>query len=462
MGQFDKRVLQLHNVDAETNVITGCLYNDNLFSAVSGQLSADLFTDNENRKAYQILADIEKEGKEVDITEFVKRFMAVGGDVTRYVASGNTSFEITRQRIDMLRDLDQRRKLYILCTKGLSMATDPATTLVDFNGLLGDLNQTSSDSESEVKTIGQVAQELRQDIEERREGRGEKGIMTGMHIFDSRFGFHGGDLVILAGRTSQGKSTLATTMCRNMALMGTPSVYYSFEMSSKQLTARIMAKDVLLSSSKLLYDKISDGELNSFDTAIERMEDLPIYFDDKNKTSFAKVCTSIRALVRRYGVKVVYIDYLQILANSTSENREQFIGDMARELKKLAVELNICIVALSQLARAKDKQSPEPTLAELRGSGQIEEACDTAILVYRPHVYGIERYKTGELTFGTAQITLAKGRNIGLGQEIVHFNGEYSYFEDIDPNAEPQGLTEEQQKMRISSSGWADSESLPF
>lgn len=158
-------------------------------------------------------------------------------------------------------------------------------------------------------------------------------------------------------------------------------------------------------------------------------------------------------MVRKHHIRVAYIDYLQILANGRNESREQLIGDMARDLKRLAVELNICIVAISQLSRSKDK--PEPSLAEMRGSGQIEEACDTAVLVYRPFVYGIERYKDGKLTYGTAQLTIAKGRNIGLAQEVVSFDSELTYFHDISEQDVP--------KVQAQSAGYHDEDDvLPF
>ena len=196
---------------------------------------------------------------------------------------------------------------------------------------------------------------------------------------------------------------------------------------------------------------MNDDELAKFDKQAERLNKLPIYYDDKSKTSFRRLCTSIRAMVRKHSIKMAFIDYLQILANGSSDNREQLIGDMARELKRLAVELNICIVAISQLSRAKDK--PEPTLMEMRGSGQIEEACDIAVLVYRPFVYGIERYKDGTLTYGTAQLTIAKGRNIGLAQEVVEFNGELTYFYD---------RTEPQEQQKPTTHDWDDGQTLPF
>lgn len=463
MNTINQRVIQLHNVEAEIEVISGFLYNDNLFRAVSNQLTEELFTDYETRKAYRIMSDLSDKGKEIDITEFAKVYMSENGDITRFVSTGNTSYELTRQRIDLLKDLARRRKLYLLCTKGLSIATDPTVEMEEFSQLLGSLNEVSNEGGEEVKSFGDVVKSLRNDMNDRRTGNGEVGLMTGLHIFDSRFGLHRGDLIILGGRTSQGKSSLATTIARNMALNGIPSAYYSLEMGAKQLTARIMSKDVMISSSRMLYDKVSDDELSTFDQQTQRLSNLPIYFDDKSKTSFRKICISIRAMVRQYGIQVAYIDYLQILAYSADTNREQMIGDMARDLKRLAVEENVCIIALSQLARAKDKQAPEPTLMEMRGSGQIEEAADMCVLVYRPYVYGIERYKSGELTVGTAQITIAKGRSIGLGQEIVGFNGDYTYFEDLVNQPSDNELKGKMQKATrsIATSGW-DGEELPF
>ena len=434
MAQFvDSNIVQLNNVEAERELLAGCLSLDNIWQSVAPLLSEDMFTDYESRKAYNIMRQMDKEGLQMDITVFASRLASVNGQVLLFVSDKAASFELCKQRAEYLKGLTIRRKLYVLCTKGMSMATDPLADVEGFNRLMTDLNDTTA-TETTAQTFGETVKKLRSDMVERSAGNGEPGMMTGLHIFDVRYGFHRGDLVIFAGRTSQGKSTLATTIARNMAIMGTPSAYYSLEMSALQLTARIMARDTMLSSSRMLYDKMSDGEIGRFDVQAERLQNLPIYYDDKSKTSFSRLTTSIRAMVRKHGIKIAFIDYLQILANGSGDNREQLIGDMARDLKRLAVDLDICIVAISQLSRAKDK--PEPTLSEMRGSGQIEEACDTAVLVYRPYVYGIQRYKNGETTYGTAQITIAKGRNIGLAQEIIKFNGDLTFFHDADDAAD--------------------------
>lgn len=448
----NSNIFQLSNVEAERELVAGCLSDDNIWQAVSPLLDDDLFTDYESRKAYGIMRQMEHEGKAMDYSEFGQRFASVHGQIGLFMIGNITSYELTKQRAELLRELSTKRKLYALCTKGMTIATDPTAGIEDFEKLLNDLRDTSASADTGEQSFGDTVKLLRQDMAGRIDGTAEQGMMTGLHIFDSHFGLHSGDLVIFAGRTSQGKSTLATTIARNMALMGTPSAYYSLEMGAKQLTARIMARDTMLSSSRMLYDKMNDGELARFDQQAATMQQLPIYYDDKSKTSFRRLTTSIRAMVRKHAIRIAFIDYLQILANGSGDNREQLIGDMARDLKRLAVELNICIVAISQLSRAKDK--PEPTLMEMRGSGQIEEACDTAVLVYRPFVYGIERYKDSTLTYGTAQLTIAKGRNIGLAQEIVAFNGDLTYFYD---------RNEQQPTIQAQSSGWSDdSEQLPF
>ena len=448
----NSNIFQLNNVEAERELVAGCLSDDNIWQAVSPLLVEEMFTDYESRRAFGVMRQMEHEGKALDFSEFAKRFISVNGNVGLFMSSHIASYELTRQRAELLRELMTKRKLYALCTKGMTIATDPTATIEDFDKLLNDLRDTSASADTGEQSFGDTVKILRQDMAGRIDGTAEQGMMTGLHIFDSHYGLHAGDLVIFAGRTSQGKSTLATTIARNMALMGTPSAYYSLEMGAKQLTARIMARDTMLSSSRMLYDKMNDGELARFDEKAVTMSSLPIYYDDKSKTSFKRLTTSIRAMVRKHAIRIAFIDYLQILANGSGDNREQLIGDMSRDLKRLAVELNICIVAISQLSRAKDK--PEPTLMEMRGSGQIEEACDTAVLVYRPFVYGIERYKDSTLTYGTAQLTIAKGRNIGLAQEIVAFNGDLTYFYD---------RNEQQPTIQAQSSGWSDdNEKLPF
>ncbi len=425
---------KLYNVQTEVQVIAACLMEHFIFDYVRELLSPDIFTDYDCIEAYKVITQLADEGKEPDIMEVDARLKKVNVQITKFIADGGGASELTKQRIYFLQDLAIRRRLAALFFKGETMVSDPTITIEDVQHLFKEFDLVfNHQSTAEVQKIGDVIKSLMNDVADRKADKGEKGMMTGLRVFDSRFGWHGGDLIIIAGETSMGKSTLATTIAANMAFNGIPEAYYSMEMSAKQLTARIIARHTEVSSSTTLYGKLSDDEYSKVYDGATAMSSLPIYFDEDSKTSFNKMCNSIRRMVKKYGVRVVFIDYLQILANGRADNREQIIGDMARDLKRLAVELDIVVVALSQLARAAGAK--EPSMSRMRGSGQIEEACDMAVLIHRPNPKNDQ-----------AKIYIAKGRNIGVATEKVRFNSNLSYFcdyEDGDPQAPFQDKKEE-------------------
>lgn len=426
-----------YNHETERKVIASCITYTHLYYEVQERLVKDLFTNLDCIRAYEIIQQLVKEGKQPEITEVSLRLIAQGGDISTILLESTTSYDLLMQYIDFLNDLRLRRKMIELSIKVGNIANDPTSDIDSVNSLVEEFKSSlTGNVGEEVQSFGDVTKELLNDIAQRMEDKSEKGMMTGLRLFDSHHGWHRGDLIILAGETSQGKSTLATTIAKNMAKQLIPIAYYSMEMSAKQLAARIMAEDTLVSSSDTLYAKLGQQEYTKvFDTTMA-MKSLPIYFDERSKVSFTKISLSIRKMVKNHGVKVVFIDYLQILANGGRlDSREQIIGDMARDLKRLAVELDICIVALSQMARASGKTTNEkPSISRLRGSGQIEEAADIVILIWRP--------KPKE---EMAQLFIAKGRNIGLGSDMVKFCGRLSYFADYetgDPSAPYQEHTE--------------------
>ena len=424
---------KLYSTETEIGVMGAVIFDQNIYEYVRDMLSRDLFTDYNCCKAYDVIQQIADEGKIPDWQEMDGRLMKENVEITRFMTVNNYSYELTKQRIIFLRDLSIRRRLAGIFYKGQVMTSDPTITLEDVQQLFKEFDAVLNNNTGEqMQQFGDILGKLMNDVALRKQDKGEKGMMTGLRIFDSRFGWHGGDLIIIAGETSMGKSTLATTIAYNTAINGIPSAYYSMEMGAKQLTARIIARQVKVSSSTTLYGKLSDDEYNRVYDGSLRMKNLPIYFDEDSKTSFTKICGSARRMVKKYGVRIIFIDYLQILANGRGDNREQIIGDMARDLKRLAVELDVCVVALSQLARAVGAK--EPSLSRMRGSGQIEEACDMAILIHRPNPKN-----------DMAKIYLAKGRNIGLATEKVKFNSDLSYFCDYeqgDPDAPFQDKTE--------------------
>lgn len=427
---------KLHNTQAEVQVLSAILFNPYLYDTLAEYLSKDIFNDYECIKTYEVIKSLADEGKLPDMVEIAAILEREHVDVKRFVLEGSGDYTITRQKILHLADLSVRRRMMALLLKGQSMIVDPTITLDDVAKLTNDFDKVvANDAGEKVIAFGEVVGNLMNDIADRMADKGEKGIMTGIHIFDSHYGWHEGDLIIIAGSTSMGKSTLASTIAYNVAVEGTPVAYYSMEMTAKQLTARMSARCTGVSASTALYAKLSPAEYQKVYDGTLSMKSLPIFFDEDSKTNFSQMCKSIRRLKKKHGIKVVFIDYLQILANGSNDNREAILGDMARDLKRLAVEEGLAICALSQLNRA-DKDKGEPRLNQMRGSGQIEEACDMGVLIHRPN-----------LKNETATITIAKGRNIGLAKEKVKFNANLSYFSDFEEGDPSAPYTEKKEQL---------------
>lgn len=425
---------RLHNTQAEREVLNAILFNPYIYSYVSDIIDREIFQDIECQKVYDIIKGMVDAGKTPDSSEIFTIMRNEGLDIGHFLMENIAASELTRQRLMFLDDLRIRRKLLNIFYKAEAMAVDTTITMEDIRGISKEFNAViNNDQQQDCLQFSNVIESLMNDIADRKNEKVEAGMMTGLHIFDSRFGWHGGDLVIIAGGTSQGKSTLAATIAANMAGNGIPVAYYSMEMSAKQLTARMLARHTQVSSSTTLYAKLNDTEYQQvYDTALG-MKQLPIYFDEDSKTSFPKLLSSAHKMVARHKVRVIFIDYLQILANGGRDNREQLLGDMARDLKRLAVDEDVCVVALSQLNRPKDDKS-DPRLNQMRGSGQIEEACDIAVLISR------------QTTQNTATLYIAKGRNIGLAKEKVKFNTNLSFFADFE-EGDPQAPYQEKKEQ---------------
>lgn len=422
----------LQDVRTEIEVIAACLSGDNIYVALSGMLYADLFTDSDARKTYEIMKKTDESGRIVDITTIGTIMSSKGIDVAKFISLKYSSYELTKEMVNVLASLEKKRRLYNLGVQAMSIATTPTSEVEDMQGIINNMGNITDETEDNVVIHKSTLNDLCNDVAKRMEGKEETGIRTGLGIFDKRSGLHGGDLVIIAGETSNGKSTLATTIARNVALQGIPVVYYSLEMSAKQLAARILARDAAVAASRILYAKMTNEEYNQFYDAMLKQMELPIYYDEKNKMSFYKMMNSARRLVRRNGVRIIIVDYLQILVNGSDGSREQMLGDMARDMKRLAADTGACVILLSQLSRDQNSKYGEPSLSRMRGSGQIEEACDMAVLIWRPSLYGKEKYDDGTVTAGTAVLKLAKGRNVGIGSEVVLFDGDLTYFKDDD------------------------------
>ena len=289
-----------------------------------------------------------------------------------------------------------------------------------------------------VKSLRDANIELKENVLHNYDGTSDTMIPTGFYEIDRRGGLQTGDFDVIAAESSMGKTSLLICMMVNAAKKGVPCMIYSMEMMSSQLAARIVSPIARISSGVIQYRKLSNGQMNDLSDAISQTDALPIYFDDESTISIDSIISSIRLWVRRLKIKLIGIDYLQILSSvGNISNQEQFLGGVCRRLKNLAKELQVCIIALSQLSR--NTSDPKPTLGRLRASGQITEAADVVALIWRPSEYGKGYDDFPSVpSANTAELIIGKGRNIGKFTFIVGFDRERTYFYNYEREIEPQ------------------------
>lgn len=256
------------------------------------------------------------------------------------------------------------------------------------------------------------------------------GIPTGFKYYDDfSGGMQKGDLVVLAGETSNGKTTLALDIVNNAAINSTPSGIFSYEMTTFQLAARLVARKEKISSKDIIrgnFDEVRIAEI--YNNAL-KLRSSELYIVKPSGSSFHNLKHDITRMVKLYGLELVAIDYLQLINNiRRGANGAEMIGEICNDLKALSVELNICTILISQLARS---QNPRPTLSRLKGSGDIENAADVVLFTYLPFKYNLAfENVNGESIemLENAIAIIAKGRNIGTDEFILTFKKEIPAF----------------------------------
>jgi len=264
------------------------------------------------------------------------------------------------------------------------------------------------------------------------------GVPSGFTRLDRlTSGWQKSDLIIVAARPSMGKTAFVLSMARNMAVEHSrPVAFFSLEMSSIQLVNRLIIGETQLSSSKIRTGRLENYEWEQLEYKIKDLEQSPIYVDDTPAISIFEFRAKCRRLKQKYDVQAVVIDYLQLMTGpkESAGSREQEVSSISRSLKSVAKELDIPIIALSQLNRSVEMRSgnKRPQLSDLRESGAIEQDADLVIFIHRPEYYGLDVDEEGNSLRGIAEIILAKHRNGPVGDIQLKFVREYAKFVDLD------------------------------
>lgn len=430
--------VQLRDEDAERIVLGTIITERNALEEVRELLSEESFYYPFHRQIYKAILQVASSGDRPDMITVKNRLVANGVkfDLVEYMKiTSNCTFDLY-QYAARLHDLNIRRKFYVIGQYLVSNSYSEAEDILDVtNSVSDELASLFKSSSTTVSSIDDGLQDIYSLINENLSGNKPlTGTPTGFEKIDSKSGgLQKSDLIIIAGETSQGKTSLAVSIMRNAAYSGAKIAMYSMEMKKEQITARILSMESGVPANQIMYSRLTDSQIQAVDRSIGNITGTGIFFDDRSTSNIDTIISSIRYMKLKFGIDGAIVDYLQILnVNMKGANKEQQMGDVARRLKNLAKELDIWIIALSQLNR--DNINPVPTLARLRDSGQIAEAADVVMLIYRPEVNkkSYPNEFSNVETRGTAMIDVAKGRNIGLLRFICGFNAATTCFYNLD------------------------------
>lgn len=433
-----ENILHLHAKEIEEYVLGVILTFRGAYQESASLLNEELFYYKKNQITFNAIQEMYNKGLDVDILTLTshlknkKLLEEVGGAyyISKLTSKIITSTEISTYII-ILTEKRILRKLLELSegVKTRVLGGDDALEILD--NLTTSIDKIYITSPNKVYSLSDATKEVITQINRNYLSEGKlTGIPTGFHEFDRRGGgLQGGDLVVIAADSSQGKTSLALSITNNATRQGYRCAYYSLEMSKMQLAARLVAIETNISSSKLLFTKLSQDNIRLVNSKIDEINKAGIYFDDRSTANINSIISSIKTMKLKYKIDFVVVDFLQIIEmDKKGASKEEQLAECARRLKNVAKELNITVILLCQLA--KDYHNSEPSLMRLRGSGQINEAADVTMLIYRPEVYNKpmpEPFENQDAA-NTAIIDVAKGRNIGIFKFLLGFDAQTTKF----------------------------------
>ena len=440
--------VQPQALDIEEAVLGALMIDSDAIGRLGGMLKPDSFYDKRNHLLFEAIQKMDLADRPIDIltvAEFMRSegtLEEIGGPV--YIAQ-LTSKVVSSVNIEYHANIIAQKKL----ARDLIRFT--SKTQVQAFDETQDIEELMQQAESELFEISRhnmqkdytqinpvIKQAYEQIMTASKNTSGISGLSTGYHRLDKILaGWQPTDLIILAARPAMGKTAFALSLVRNMAIdQGIPCGMFSLEMGNTQLVQRLICNVCEIPGDKIRSGQLEKYEWAQLDRKIVALENAPLYIDDTPQLSVFELRSKARRMVREHGVKMIFIDYLQLMtANTGKGNRQEEISTISRALKGLAKELNIPIMALSQLNRNVEGregiEGKRPQLSDLRESGAIEQDADIVMFVNRPEYFHI--YKDGDFDWrGKAEIIIAKHRNGGLDNVPLLFRKEYARFMNLD------------------------------
>jgi replicative DNA helicase len=456
-----------NNIEAEQAVIGSILVSNDIFDEISTIISSINFYDPMHQKIYEAIESLvykgmlanpitlknyfEDEKDDLNVPEYLVK-------ITKFSTSVRQAVEYSKIIYDMFvrRELIKISEQTIDSAKLNELDTNGQTIIENSERLLFDLAEKGSFNSSLVKFDEAMKQTIEMASAAYKNEEGIVGVPTGLRDLDDKLGgLHQSDLIIIAGRPSMGKTSLATNIAFNAAQKLQDSgkkssiAFFSLEMSSEQLSTRIISEQARISSNDIRRGRISDEQFDKFLETSKNIAELPLYIDETPAISIAAMSNRARRIKRLFGLDMIVVDYIQLMRGTTynKDGRVQEISQITQGLKAIAKELGVPVVALSQLSRqVEQRDDHKPQLADLRESGSIEQDADVVMFVYREGYY-LQRKEPREATVEhaewqakmnevahLAQIIIGKQRHGPIGNVTLEFEERFTKFKDTQIN----------------------------
>ncbi len=456
-----------NNIEAEQAVIGSILVSNDIFDEISTIISSINFYDPMHQKIFEAIESLiykgmlanpitlknyfEDEKDDLNVPEYLVK-------ITKFSTSVRQAVEYSKIIYDMFvrRELIKISEQTIDSAKLNDLDTNGQTIIENSERLLFDLAEKGSFNSSLVKFDEAMKQTIEMASAAYKNEEGIVGVPTGLRDLDDKLGgLHQSDLIIIAGRPSMGKTSLATNIAFNAAQKLQDSgkkssiAFFSLEMSSEQLSTRIISEQARISSNDIRRGRISDDQFDKFLETSKNISELPLYIDETPAISIAALSNRARRIKRLFGLDMIVVDYIQLMRGTTfnKDGRVQEISQITQGLKAIAKELALPVVALSQLSRqVEQRDDHKPQLADLRESGSIEQDADVVMFVYREGYY-LQRKEPREATVEhaewqakmnevahLAQIIIGKQRHGPIGNVTLEFEERFTKFKDTQTN----------------------------
>ena len=440
--------IQPQATEVEKAILGALMIDKEAYVAICETLKPKSFYEPRHQKIYEAVEQLSINDKPIDVLTVTEQLTKdgtleeVGG--AAYVAELSSKVATSANIVfhsNIIAEKYLSRQLInyasTIGTKAFDETIDVKDVIMEAEQNLFEIAQTNMKKDyTSIKTLVGLSSKT---MMKNSENKGDvSGISTGYYRLDYlTSGWQNSDLVIIAGRPAMGKTAFALSMAKNIAAdQRIPMAFFSLEMSGEQLANRLISNVCEIEGRKILSGQLDRAEWERFDKRINHLIEAPLYIDDTPGLSVFELKTKAHRLFREQGIKLIMIDYLQLMNASGGHfnNRQEEVSKISQSLKELARDLNIPIIALSQLNRGVDTRQgadgKRPLLSDLRESGAIEQDADMVIFVHRPEYYHIYQGSDGEDYRGKAEIIIAKHRKGATDIALLNFRGEYTRFEN--------------------------------